>query len=343
MQGVEVYDLTTELDLYVEDNGLLGLVYGWLLTVRSRRSREAYANDLGFSLRVGGDGRDLLVPRQDNVGWLPFLVGVGVEDPTTTTRKHVDGWVEMMRTGTSGVPSVAEKTIARRVSAVSSWYEYLLTLDEAPANPVKAVKRPRIDPDFSPTFGPDKEQAKAVMRTAREHGTTAEVLVSLMLHSGLRSTETVALDMPHVTEQNGHRVVRIIGKGDKPAFVPLSPPTAAAVNRLRVNRAERLAVDIADLAGPLLLDQNGKRLTRQAAADLIGRLGRRAGLPRELTPHGLRHAFVTLGLDAGVSLRRMQDSARHKDPRTTRRYDRNRNQLDEHAAYAVAAYLADGE
>jgi integrase len=64
--------------------------------------------------------------------------------------------------------------------------------------------------------------------------------------------------------------------------------------------------------------------------------------PVHLTPHGLRHSAITIGLDAGVSLRDMQDFARHADPKTTRRYDRSRHALNRHATYTIAHYLAGG-
>lgn len=81
-----------------------------------------------------------------------------------------------------------------------------------------------------------------------------------------------------------------------------------------------------------------------AAWRLVLRLARRAGLPaaERLNPHSLRHSFVTAALDAGVSLRDVQDAAGHADPRTTRRYDRARHNLDRHATYAVTAFLAEG-
>jgi len=72
-----------------------------------------------------------------------------------------------------------------------------------------------------------------------------------------------------------------------------------------------------------------RRLARTARID-VGRLN----------PHSLRHSFVTAALDAGVSLRDVQDAAGHADPRTTRRYDRARRNLDRAATYAVTAYLA---
>src|SRR5438034_132129 len=65
-----------------------------------------------------------------------------------------------------------------------------------------------------------------------------------------------------------------------------------------------------------------------------------AGLAQAVTPHTLRHAFITAALDAGVPLRDVQEAASHADPRTTMRYDRARGSLDRHATYIVAAYVA---
>jgi integrase len=75
---------------------------------------------------------------------------------------------------------------------------------------------------------------------------------------------------------------------------------------------------------------------------LVAALARDAAIPVRPTPHGLRHSAITIGLDAGVSLRDMQDFARHADPKTTRRYDRSRHALNRHATYAIAHYLAGG-
>ena len=68
----------------------------------------------------------------------------------------------------------------------------------------------------------------------------------------------------------------------------------------------------------------------------------RAGITKRITPHSLRHSFITAALDAGVPLRDVQIAARHADPRTTTRYDRARNNLDRHASYIVAAFIAGG-
>jgi integrase/recombinase XerD len=89
------------------------------------------------------------------------------------------------------------------------------------------------------------------------------------------------------------------------------------------------------------MSSSGDRLDRHDAARIVARVAHRAGLAKHITPHSLRHTMVTLALDAGVSLRDVQDAARHADPRTTRRYDRARHALDRHATYTLAAFLAE--
>jgi site-specific recombinase XerD len=86
----------------------------------------------------------------------------------------------------------------------------------------------------------------------------------------------------------------------------------------------------------VFLAADGRRLDRHGA----GRIVRRTGIGKAVTPHTLRHAFITAALDAGVPLRDVQDAASHADPRTTIRYDRARGSLDRHATYIVAVYVA---
>ncbi len=81
-------------------------------------------------------------------------------------------------------------------------------------------------------------------------------------------------------------------------------------------------------------------MDRSCAARMVRRICKRAGIDKHITPHSLRHSFITAALDAGVPLRDVQIAARHADPRTTTRYDRARENLDRHASYIVAAFVA---
>jgi site-specific recombinase XerD len=81
-------------------------------------------------------------------------------------------------------------------------------------------------------------------------------------------------------------------------------------------------------------------MDRYAADRTVKRLARRAGITKRISPHSLRHSFITAALDAGVPLRDVQDAASHADPRTTMRYDRARQSLDRHATYILVAFIA---
>ena len=103
------------------------------------------------------------------------------------------------------------------------------------------------------------------------------------------------------------------------------------------------AIDLAvgeRVDGPIFRGPDGQRLDRHGAARVVRRVASRAGIYKPVGPHTLRHAFITAALDAGVPLRDVQEAASHADPRTTMRYDRARGNLDRHATYIVAAYLA---
>jgi len=101
-------------------------------------------------------------------------------------------------------------------------------------------------------------------------------------------------------------------------------------------------VPVAELTGPLLATASGGRLDRHAVFRLVRRVAADAGIPAadRLSPHSLRHAFATTARAEGVALEDVQDAMGHADPRTTRRYDRDRHNLDRDPAYAIWAARA---
>jgi integrase/recombinase XerD len=119
-------------------------------------------------------------------------------------------------------------------------------------------------------------------------------------------------------------------KGGKEIVAPLAPRTARTVY-LAVGERQH---------GPIFTVDDGDRMDRHQAARIVARLARRAGIDKRISPHSLRHSFITAALDAGVPLRDVQEAASHADPRTTMRYDRARRSLDRHATYIVATFVA---
>jgi integrase len=136
--------------------------------------------------------------------------------------------------------------------------------------------------------------------------------------------------------------VRFVGKGGRPRRRALAPGTAAAVDAYLAQRAAVAGVTPDRLAGPLLVTATGGRLDRHAVFRLVRRLARAAGIPAwaSLSPHSLRHAFATTARAEGVPLEDVQDAMGHADPRTTRRYDRDRHNLDRDPSYAIWAARA---
>jgi integrase/recombinase XerD len=220
-------------------------------------------------------------------------------------------------------------TVARRLSTLASFYRYCHVEGLLRRNPAANVRRPKVDHE-SHTLGLDRNELGALLvqaglGTPRDHALT--VLLAL---NGLRISEALNADVEDLGVDRGHRTLRIVRKGGKRVMIPLAPRTATAIDLYIGDRA----------AGPIFVGATGQRLTRHAADRTVKRLARRAGIAKRISPHSLRHSFITAALDAGVPLRDVQEAASHADPRTTMRYDRGRQSLDRHATYVVAAFVA---
>jgi integrase/recombinase XerD len=135
--------------------------------------------------------------------------------------------------------------------------------------------------------------------------------MSLLALNGLRVSEAVGADIDHLGLERGHRTLTIIRKGGKVVTIPLAPRTARAIDLVIAGRTD----------GPVFLAADGRRVDRHGAGRIVRKVARRAGVAKVVTPHTLRHAFITAALDAGVPLRDVQEAASHADPWTTMRYD----------------------
>jgi site-specific recombinase XerD len=224
---------------------------------------------------------------------------------------------------------LAPASVARRISTICTFYRHATSEGFLDRNPGEFVRRPHVPPE-STTLGLTYLEFVAFLHTAAELGPDANALANLLGMLGLRVSEACNVDIGDLGEQRGHRVIRVLGKGGKPASVPLPVPVARALDLARADREN----------GPLLRTRTGHRMDRHAATRLVRATCRAAGITSRISPHSLRHTYVTQLLDAGASLRDVQIGARHADPRITMRYDRARLQLDRHVNYVLAARVA---
>jgi integrase/recombinase XerD len=256
--------------------------------------------------------------------------------PFDARRHHVDVWIRRLTTiplERTGRP-MAPASIARRLSAVSAFYDYGIGTDLLDYSPVANVRRPKVSEDSS-TVGLSADDAVRMLDAARTHSPRLAALVALLTYNGIRIDEALTADLAGYTYQRGHRILRITRNGGKTATIPLNPMTIDAIDTYLADRSHQTN-------GPLFLNRAGTgRLPYSTAFTLIRRLAARTGVAGadHITPHSFRHTFITEALTAGVPLQDVQDAAGHTDPRTTRRYDHQRHNLDRHPTYVLAGHL----
>lgn len=287
----------------------------WLASMTSDNTRLAYRRDL-LALFGFLDAHDV--------------------DALSANRTHLDVW----RDSLTGTPS----TIARRLSAASSWYSFAAAEGQVAAQPVQNVKRPKIDADHSSTRGLSKSEARSFLAAAEQDGPRSFALASLLIFTGVRISEALGATLGDLQHDTGHRVLTVTRKGGKRAKIALPAQVVDALSaylgRSTAEGSEVATTDTTPSRAPLFTTTTGKGWAQSEAFRTVQRLAREAGIEGRVSPHSLRHTHATLALDAGVTLHDLQDSMGHADPRTTRRYDRARGRLEKSSAYTVANALA---
>lgn len=293
-------------------------------------NRERHASIIAAWQLAQNSPHTLVAYTRNLNSYCTWLDGLGL-DLFSVRRVHVDGFRHTL----AGAPS----TVARTLAALSSFYRYAMAEGVADRNPVGTVNRPNVDADHSSTQGLSREQAKALLVVARRDSPRSYALVSLLMFTGIRISEALQASTADYGHDSGHRTLNIRRKGGRSAKVAVPAPAVVALNSyLGTNGADLVFGQPQSM--PLFTTSTGRPWQRSEAFRTIQRLARRAGIEGRISPHSLRHTFATIALDSGTSLHALQDSMGHADPRTTRRYDRARNNLLKSAGYDVARALA---
>ena len=213
-------------------------------------------------------------------------------------------------------------TLARKLSAIRSFYRHLVKEGLAATNPARAVASPR-QPRRLPEVLPEEETAALV----EAPGSDGDLLhlrdrafMELLYASGLRVSELTGLDLDGVDLVQG--LVRVLGKRRKERIVPVGGQAREALQRYLADARPRLAARPAGRAAgrALFLNFRGGRLTSRSVARLINGWVLKVGLPRHVHPHVLRHCFATHLLTNGADLRGIQELLGHASLSTTQRY-----------------------
>lgn len=298
--------------------------------------------------RFAGNTREAY--RRDIHQWLRWCAARNL-DPLQARFLDVNAWAREMEqpgendTGRSRKP-LAPASVKRKMSAVSSWYAFIVKLGKLQANPAAVADRPKVDRDFSSTASFTREDAQGMLAVAANGdpylGSASHLLAAWLIQMGTRASETIRIEMKDLGHRESFRVVTLTLKGGKRHRRSLPTQLADLLDKYLTERARREGCSVEQLSGLVFVDSRGEALDRFELARFVRRLARAAKVrnAEAITPHSFRHGWNSMARAAGATLEDRQDAMGHRDPRTTRAYDRAGRSLAHDPALLVAMAVA---
>ena len=209
-------------------------------------------------------------------------------------------------------------TIARKLSAIRSFFKFLVKQGIIDQNPAELILTPKQDKTI-PTYLSVDEMFRLLdsIQTDTLLGLRNRAIFETLYSSGIRVAELAGLDFSDLNFSSG--VVRVLGKGNKQRIIPIGQKALKAIAAYR-ERLSRQVDSVVLKEGALFLNRYNKRLTARSIARILRKLIDAVGLMTPVSPHALRHSFATHMLDSGADLRVVQELLGHKSLSTTQQY-----------------------
>ena len=216
---------------------------------------------------------------------------------------------------------LAKASVARSLAAVRSWFQWMARAGHVTSNPAALVATPKL-PRHLPRV-PSIEQMNHLVETADSEAVAAwperdRVIFELLYGCGIRNAELVGLNLTDV--HWAREVILVRGKGRKQRYVPLGDAAADAIRAYLPSRTLKLAGKANEALLLNLRLRGTGRLTTRSVGRIVKQISLAKGLPADVHPHTLRHAFGTHMLEEGADLRAIQELLGHERLSTTQRY-----------------------
>ena len=238
-----------------------------------------------------------------------FFTDSGVK-PEEASLEDVREWLSKR------AETVSKRTQARELSALRSFFDYMILEGMRKENPCESLESPRIG-----RYLPDVlsvEEVDRIMESvdcSNPKGLRDRAILEILYGCGLRVSEAVGLRISDVFIKEGF--VRVIGKGNKQRIVPLGEVAADCFTEYLGCRGEAAKPEFSDIA---FLNRNGMPLSRVYVFNMVKTQAIAAGISKNISPHTFRHSFATHLIENGADLRVVQEMLGHESILTTEIY-----------------------
>ena len=214
---------------------------------------------------------------------------------------------------------LSKTSVARSLAAVRSLYRWLAQEGVVEQNPAALVSTPKLPKKLPrvPTIEEMNTVLDGAMPEVAAFPERDRLMFELLYGCGIRNSELVGINLDNIRLSNEAILIR--GKGKKERYVPFGDSVKLALAAYLPSRLQMLA-ERKKNTNALLINQRGGRLTTRSAGRIVKKIAVAKGLPPDVHPHTLRHAFGTHMLEEGADLRAIQEMLGHERLSTTQRY-----------------------
>ncbi|MBW2466586.1 MAG: tyrosine recombinase XerC [Deltaproteobacteria bacterium] len=214
-------------------------------------------------------------------------------------------------------------SVARKLSALRTFFKFLEQENLIEKNPMGAIARPKQEQHIPVFLSVDEVFSLLEAPGADESfGARDRAMLELLYSTGMRVSELVDCNMAHLDFDD--EMVRVRGKGNRERLVPMGDPARRALKDYFIQRETQVRKRIQQGkkfdGEAVFLNSRGGRLTTRSVERLIADYGRKAGIDKPVTPHVLRHSFATHLLEMGADMRSVQELLGHASLSTTQKY-----------------------
>jgi len=272
-----------------------------------------------MSVEKGASDNTIDAYRNDLLQFQTFLSTLNLNGNQTDwrriTRDAIVGFVVELKDR-----RYAEATVARKVAAVKSFFQYLHAEGAIRTNPTESLESPRVGKSLPKplTVQQVDELLEQPAKRKTPDALRDHAMLELLYATGLRVTELVSLDLDCISLDPRRPSLRCLGKGAKERTIPIYEQALHILTAYLNDGRAKFVRNKKERA--LFVNRRGDRLTRQGFWLILKGYARQAGIETLVTPHTLRHSFATHMLRGGAPLRSVQELLGHANISTTQAY-----------------------